>query len=59
MKHCTQKTSDVLLNKSFKMFPAASLRHDEQELEVDITKVQFWLPFVPQQGDRQRADVIP
>lgn len=45
MKHCTQKTSDVLLNKVLKMFSAAlsSPRHKEQELEVDITKVQFSL----------------
>lgn len=43
MKHCTQKTSDVFARQVLKMFPAASLRHDEQELEVDITKVRFSL----------------
>lgn len=53
MEHCTRKTSDVSLHLALKKFSATLLspRHNEQEFEVDITKVQFSLLSSPQRDD--------
>lgn len=53
MGHCTRKTSDVSLHLALKKFSATLLspRHNEQEFEVDITKVQFSLLSSPQRDD--------
>lgn len=61
MKHCTQKTSRHFAQQGLKMFFSDALATKTQRAGAWSShhKSTVLTPFIPQQGDRQCADLIP